>query len=195
MAEENFRTAFAVRYLETLRAVLADLPLVPLGQALEALERAQREGRHVFLAGNGGSAATASHMANDLMKGIATRGRPGIRAIALTDNVPLVTAIANDIGYEEIFARQLAWLGRPDDLLIVISASGNSPNIVRAVETARQIGMTAIGLLGMGGGKVAGMVDIAVVVPSSEYGPIEDAHMVFDHLAMAYLRRQVESDA
>ena len=136
-----------------------------------------------------GSAATASHMASDLVKGVALQGKPGIRAIALADNVPLLTAIANDHSYEEIFARQLAELGQPGDVLIVISASGNSPNILRVVETAREMKMTTVGFLGMGGGKAFEMVDVAVIVPSNEYGPVEDAHMMFDHLATAYLRK------
>jgi D-sedoheptulose 7-phosphate isomerase len=182
------RESFAQKYIDGLCRVLQDIPFPELARALEILERAYVEGRQVFLAGNGGSAATASHTANDLVKGVALAGQTGIRAIALTDNVPLMTAIANDESYAEIFARPLAQFGRPGDILIAISASGNSPNVVRAVEVARQMEMTTIGFLGMGGGKVAKMVDVPVIVKSNDYGPVEDVHMVFDHLSVAYLR-------
>ncbi len=187
MSQSSDREAFARRYIDDLCCVLRDLPLHDLGRALETLEKAFVERRQVFLAGNGGSAATASHMANDLMLGLAKDVGQGFRAIALSDNVPLITAIANDQSYSEIFAWQLAELGQPGDVLFVLSGSGNSANIVRAVEVARQMQIVTIAFLGMGGGKVAKMADVSVIVPSSEYGPIEDVHMAFDHLARAYL--------
>ena len=180
--------AFAQEYLENLCTVLRGVPLNDLALAIEMLEHAYVERRQVFLAGNGGSAATASHMAQDLVKGVAKGSGRGFRAIALSDNVPLITAIANDESYSEVFAGQLAALGQPGDVLIVISGSGNSGNIVRAVEVARQMQITTIAFLGMGGGQVAKMADISVIVPSDEYGPVEDVHMMFDHLIMAYLR-------
>ncbi len=186
--QPNSRIAFAERYTENLCRVIRDLPLHDLAHALETLEQALTEQRQVFIAGNGGSAATASHMANDLMKGVAKGGGPGLRAIALSDNVALITAIANDEDYSEIFASQLAVLGQPGDVLIVFTGSGNSPNIVRAVAVAQQMQITTIGFLGMGGGQVAKMVDVPVIVPSDEYGPIEDVHMMFDHLVTVYLR-------
>lgn len=182
------RIAFAQRYVDNLASVLVDLPWADLARALKTLEKAYAERRQVFLAGNGGSAATASHMANDLMKGVAKKSKPGLRAIALSDNVPLITAIANDESYSEVFARQLGELGRPDDVLIVFSGSGNSANIVRAVEVAQHMYITTIAFLGMGGGQVAKMADVSVIVPSNEYGPIEDVHMLFDHLITAYLQ-------
>ena len=188
MAQGSDRIAFAQRYIDNLCRVLGDLPLSDLARALETLEKALAERRQVFLAGNGGSAATASHMAGDLVKGVAQEGGRGLRAIALSDNVPLITAIANDESYSEVFASQLAALGQPGDVLIVFSGSGNSANIVRAVEVAQQMGITTIAFLGMGGGQVAKMADVSVIVPSAEYGPIEDAHMVLGHLVTAYLR-------
>lgn len=188
MPRNSDRVAFARQYVSGLSCVLRDLPLDDLVCALEALEKAFIERRQVFVAGNGGSAATASHMANDLVKGVAARDRLGFRAIALSDNVPLITAIANDEDYSEVFAGQLAALGQPGDVLIVFSGSGNSANIVRAIELARQQQMTTIAFLGMGGGRVARMADVSVIVPSDDYGPIEDVHMMFDHLVTAYLR-------
>lgn len=188
MSGDTDRLAFARRYIAEVADVLRRLPLEDLARALGMLEVALVEGRYVFLAGNGGSAATASHMANDLLKGVAKDGRRGARAVALSDSVPLITAIANDEDYSEVFAGQLAALGQPGDLLIVLSASGNSPNVLRAVSLAREMRMRTIGLVGMGGGKVAKMCDVAVIVPSDDYGPVEDAHMVFNHLISSYLR-------
>lgn len=182
------RERFSLKYVEILCGVLSDLPLKDLSCALGLLERAFTEGRQVFIAGNGGSAATASHMANDFAKGVAEEGGRGLRAIALSDNVPLITAIANDRGYTEVFAEQLLTLGHPGDVLVVISGSGNSANIVRAVEVAQGMQIRTIALLGMGGGQVAQMADVSVVVPSDDYGPIEDIHMVLDHLITAYMR-------
>jgi D-sedoheptulose 7-phosphate isomerase len=195
MSTAQKRERFAKEHVQALCEVLQALPFADLAKALEVLERAYTERRQVFLAGNGGSAATASHMASDLAKGIAPPGGHGIRAICLSDNVPLLTAVANDIGYSEVFARPLAEYGQRGDILIVISASGNSPNILRAVETAQQMGITTIGFLGMGGGKASSMVDIAVVVPADDYGPVEDVHMVFDHLAMMYLKQLIAANS
>jgi D-sedoheptulose 7-phosphate isomerase len=181
------RERFSFDYIETLCGVLRALPLKGLAHAMLLLERAFIEGRLVFIAGNGGSAATASHMANDLVKGVARVGGRGLRTIALSDNVPLITAIANDKNYDEIFADQLLTLGRPGDVLLVLSGSGNSTNIVRVVQVARKMQITTIALLGMEGGQVAEMTDVSVIVPSDDYGPIEDAHVVLDHLITSYL--------
>jgi D-sedoheptulose 7-phosphate isomerase len=186
------RTAFAKRYVNALARVLAELPFDAVGRAMEALEGAHAEGRRVFVVGNGGSAATASHMANDLVWGLAQLGKPGFRAMALSDNVPLITAIANDRSYAEVFAKQLEALADPGDVVVAISGSGNSPNVVRAVEVARERGMKTIGFLGMGGGKLGKMVDIPIIVPSTDYGPIEDVHMMLDHLLIAYFRECVK---
>lgn len=183
--------AFAQSYFDSLCQVLRSLPLSDLARALEILERAHAEGRQVFLAGNGGSAATASHMASDLMRGAAQSGRRGFRAVALSDNVPLITAIANDEGYQETFAGQLSTLAQPGDLLLIISGSGNSSNVVRAAQVARQMGLGTIAFLGKGGGRLASMVDVAVIVPSDDYGLIEDIHMAFDHMVTAYFRESL----
>lgn len=178
---------FARDYVENLCKVLRALPFADLARAMELLERARAEGRTVFIAGNGGSAATASHMANDLLKGAAAGGQGGLRALALADGVPLLTAIANDASYEEIFSIPLEALARRGDVLVVITGSGNSPNVLRAAAAASRIGMTTVGFLGKGGGRVRDMLDVEVTVPSDDYGPIEDAHMCFDHLITAWL--------
>jgi D-sedoheptulose 7-phosphate isomerase len=186
------RVIFARNYTTNLSKVLGDLPFEAIGKFLHMLEKAYLARRHVFIAGNGGSAATASHMANDLLWGVAQRGRPGFRAIALSDNVPVLTAIANDKSYQDVFSVQLEALGDRDDVLVVITGSGNSPNIVRLVEVAREKGLTTIGFLGFGGGKVAPLVDIPITIPSHDYGPVEDLHMMLDHLCIAHLRAWVD---
>jgi D-sedoheptulose 7-phosphate isomerase len=184
-------SAFAAGYLRNVGATITALSAETVAAALDELRQAHERDAQVFLAGNGGSAATASHMANDFTWGLVQGGRRPLRAIALTDNVPTITAIANDSSYENVFSGQLDALGRPGDLLLAITGSGNSPNIVRAVNTARRLRMRTVALLGRGGGKVRGMVHVAVVVASDDYGPIEDVHMIFDHLATAYLRAQL----
>jgi D-sedoheptulose 7-phosphate isomerase len=182
---------FAKDYLSGLKDILDRLPLKPIDEIIRAIEQARDKGRHIFVIGNGGSAATASHMMNDLCKG--TLGHKGdapwprLRVIALTDNVSLMTAWANDTDYHHIFSEPLKNLAQRSDLLIAISASGNSPNIIVAVEAAKQMGVTIIGLAGFGGGKLSQMADISFVVPSDGYGPVEDVHMILDHIITGYL--------
>lgn len=182
------RIAFAQRYLENLSRVLLETPVEELAQALEIFEQALVKRNQVFVVGNGGSASTASHMVNDFMKGVAKDGGRGLRVICLSDSVAVITAIANDQEYTEIFSGQLAELAQADDVLVVFSGSGNSPNIVRAAIEARKLKMTTVAFLGMGGGRVAQLADVSVVVPSDEYGPVEDVHLAFNHLATSYLR-------
>src|SRR5277367_6366253 len=177
---------FAKEYIHGLKQILDQLPLKPIEEILRAIEQAQTERRQIFVIGNGGSAATASHMMNDLSKG--TLGHKGdapwprLRVIALTDNVSLMTAWANDTDYTHVFSEPLKNLAERGDVLIAISASGNSPNIIAAVETAKQIGVKVIGLAGFTGGKLAKLAEICFVVPSDGYGPVEDVHMILDHI-------------
>src|ERR1017187_3835082 len=187
---------FAKDYLSGLKDVLDRLPLKPIDEIIRAIEQARDEGRQIFVIGNGGSAATASHMMNDLCKG--TLGHKGdapwprLRVIALTDNVSLMTAWANDVDYDRVFSEPLKNLAQRGDLLVAISASGNSPNIIAAVEAAKQLGVRVIGLAGFGGGKLAKMADVSFVVPSDEYGPVEDAHMILDHIITGYLYEKLK---
>lgn len=180
-------------YLTGLKAVLDALPRDALCAIVDMLARAYEEGRQVLVIGNGGSAATASHMACDLQKTIlGTPPRRDVRRfriIALTDSVPLLTAWGNDAGYDTVFAEQLKTVANEGDLLVVITASGNSPNILEAVRIARELGLHTIGLLGFGGGKVKDLLDRAVVVPSDHYGHVEDVHLVLNHLITAYFQQ------
>ena len=175
-------------YLSELKITLDPIDLKAVQQAREWVGEIRSEGRQLFLCGNGGSAATASHLANDLGKG-ASYGRPQasrFRVVALTDNVPWMTALANDVGYEAIFAEQLRNLGQAGDLLIAISGSGNSPNVLNAVQVAREQGMRTIGWCGFGGGKLATAVDLPVVVSSQHMGRVEDVHAIMMHLVCYY---------
>ena len=186
-------------YLADLSAVLAALPRAPLAQITQLLLDTARKGRTVFIFGNGGSAATASHLACDLAKTARTPGQPQVRALALTDNVPLLTAWGNDASYEVIFAEQLRAFVRWRDVVIAISASGNSPNVLAGAVVAREAGAVVVGITGFGGGKLQALCDICLVVPSHDYGPVEDLHMIFVHAITAALkaagRRAVAQEA
>jgi len=188
--------AFAAAYLKYLQAILGALDTAEIGRFIETLLDARERGATIFFIGNGGSAATASHFANDLAVGTNEYDKP-FRALSLTDNLPLITAIGNDFGYEEIFVRQLRILGKKDDLLIAISASGNSPNLLRAFEYAREAGIRTVAITAFDGGKMKLQADQGVHVRTElkEYGPAEDAHMVLDHLVGAYLMRFVRSQS
>jgi len=188
---------FAKTYVQDLKSVLDKLPFDKLDGIVAAIESAHEAGKQIFIIGNGGSAATASHMMNDLCKG--TVGHKGdapwkrFRVIALTDNVPLMTAWANDTDYNHIFSEPLKNLAQRGDVLVAISASGNSPNIIAAVEAAKQLGVQVIGLTGFGGGKLAKMADVSFDVPSDGYGPVEDVHMILDHILTGYLYEKLKA--
>ncbi|MCX6030985.1 MAG: SIS domain-containing protein [Chloroflexi bacterium] len=175
-------------YLAGLGRTLTALPREPLLQILATLRQARTEGRRVFIFGNGGSAATGSHMACDFGKNTVRGGRPRLRVIALNDNMPTFSAYANDEGYDRVFAEPLATLAEAGDVAIAISGSGNSPNVLRAVEVGRGLGLTTIGLTGFAGGKLVNLVDICLVVPSDSMEQVEDAHMVIDHVLTVALR-------
>ncbi len=153
----------------------------------------QARGRVVFVVGNGGSAATASHFACDLSKGTRRDGPPTFHVVSLTDNVPLLTAWANDSGYDRVFSEQLTALARPGDLLVAISASGNSPNVVAAVDAARSCGMAVVGLSGRSGGRLAHLVDVVVNVPSDRIEVVEDAHLIVAHSLCVAVRERLAS--
>lgn len=169
------------RYRDRLEQTFSELPWQEVEEVAALLLGAWRERRHIYILGNGGSAATASHLASDLAKSTILPGQARFRVTALTDNLPLLTAWANDTSYQEVFAQQLANLLEPGDVVIAISASGTSPNVLAAVELAVERGAHTIGFTGSGGGKLSQMVTLAVVVPSSDYGPVEDAHLALGH--------------
>ena len=180
--------AYARGYLRRLAAVLEALDPAAIARAAEAMWQAREAGRRIFFLGNGGSAATASHFANDVGIGTRTGGAP-FKALSLTDNTAVLTCLANDLGYESVFVEQLRLHLEPGDVVVAISASGNSPNVLRAIDLARERGNLTIGLTGFDGGALRERVQIALHVPTErgEYGPVEDAHMVLDHLISSYL--------
>jgi D-sedoheptulose 7-phosphate isomerase len=185
---------FARAYLTYLQSVLQRIDTTEVGRFIETLLKARERGSTVFFIGNGGSAATASHFANDLAIGTNAYDKP-FRALSLTDNVPLITAIGNDFGYDEIFVRQLRVLGKRGDVLVGISASGNSPNLLKAFDYANTAGIATVAITAFDGGKMKGLASqgIHVATGPKEYGPAEDAHMVLDHLIGAYLMRYIKN--
>jgi D-sedoheptulose 7-phosphate isomerase len=182
-------SAFARSYFERLYTLLENLDFSALASVIAAIERAHEQGQTLFLIGNGGSAATASHMAQDLAFGTRRRGGERIRALSLTDNHSYISACANDLGFEQVFVDQLKSLLQPGDVLIAISASGNSPNLVKAIEYARAHGAFTIGFVGFDGGWMKDHCELVVHTPSppNDYGPVEDVHLILDHLIMSYL--------
>jgi D-sedoheptulose 7-phosphate isomerase len=174
------------RYLTSLAETLAAVPREPLRAIEEALWQTYLRDGTIIICGNGGSAATASHFACDLAKWTISGGCRRLRALALTDNVPVMTAWSNDTAYERVFVEQVMSLYRPGDTLVAISGSGNSPNVLRAVEWMASQGAMTIGLTGFDGGKLATLAQIAVVVPSHFMPEVEDVHIAICHsLAVA----------
>jgi len=178
-------------YITSLLGVLEHLSSQDVLRLQDVLFKAWRAERTIFIAGNGGSASTASHFANDLNKGANVANQPRFRAIALSDNVPLITAWANDTSYDRIFLEQMANFLRPGDVFIAFSGSGNSPNIVAAVQWAREAGAITIGLTGGTGGQLRSIVDHCVVVPSTRMEQIEDVHLIVAHGLCTSLRTAI----
>ena len=182
-------------YLVELEAVIRAISRAEVEAVVAALLENWRDRRQVFILGNGGSAATASHMANDLNKFTIVEGQPRFRVMALTDNVPLLTAVGNDLSYADIFVEPLRnWL-QPGDLVIGISASGNSPNVLKAVTYAQAQGARVVGFCGQPGGQLAQLADLKVIIPSTKIGPQEDGHMILDHVISLALREAIRADA
>jgi len=176
-------------YLAETRAALDDPQLVDgIRRLVPLLLKARAEGRTVFFFGNGGSAATSSHMSQDLGKLTILEGKKRFRSVSLTDPLPLILAWANDRAYAEVFAEQVKSQGRAGDLVIGISGSGNSPNVLRALEEARKMGLITVGFIGTGGGKMKPLCDVPIVVASGNMQHIEDLHHILLHLVTAYLR-------
>jgi D-sedoheptulose 7-phosphate isomerase len=175
--------------------MLQAISLPHLETVLRLLEEAYHNGRRNFIMGNGGSAATASHFALDLAKNTIMPGAPRLKAISLTDHVPLITAWSNDTAYEHIFSEQLANMIEPGDVVIGISTSGNSPNVINALNLAKQYRATTVGLLGANGGKMKDMVDAYILAPGQNIEQEEDAHMILAHVITRHMREVVRSYA
>lgn len=189
LSSSTSATDYARRYTEHLSAIMRGLDFDAIGEVIAVFLEARSRGGTIFFCGNGGSAATAAHFANDLGFCASPEGRPPFRALSLTSNTPFITCLANDIGFENVFYWQLKNLMQPGDIVVAISASGNSPNAVKALEYAGQNGGIAVALVGFDGGKLRELAHycVHVVTDKGEYGPVEDVHMVLDHLISTYL--------
>ncbi len=185
---------FIDTYLTELEQVIHTLSRADVRAVADALMDNWRQRKQLFIIGNGGSAATASHMMNDMNKFTLVEGKHRFRCLALTDNVPLMTAVGNDLAYADIFVEPLKNLLQTGDTVIAISASGNSPNIVKAVEYAKTQGAQVIGFCGQPGGKLAQMSDLKIIIPSGRIGQQEDGHMILDHVLSAALLERIRQE-
>src|SRR3989344_428723 len=191
--QNNFRESalrFIDSYFQEVIKCIVLLEKQSIEQMIEMIIQTYRNDRKIYILGNGGSASTASHMACDLGKGTLTKvydqKEKRLHVISLTDNVALMTAYANDLSYDDIFLKQLRNLVERDDVVIAISGSGNTKNVLSAVSYAKKVGAKTIGLTGFNaGGKLAQIVDVSIIVKTSHYGPLEDIHMMIGHLVAA----------
>lgn len=185
------RTSDVTSYFNTVVQVIAQMPLATVDRVVQMLFQAYESNRMIYLFGNGGSAALASHFACDLGKGAANGSGKRFQVLAFTDNVPLMTAWANDARYEDIFAEQLINFVRPADIAFGISGSGKSPNVLKALRVAHNAGAVTIGLTGFQGGDMRSICDLCVVVPSDNMQIIEDLHLSVTHAVFTALRARI----
>jgi D-sedoheptulose 7-phosphate isomerase len=181
-------------YVSAVGATLEQMPCAEVERLVEVLLEASEAGRAIFVFGNGGSAALALHAACDLGKGTCDVARERVRVLSLTDNVPLITAWANDTAYEMVFTEQMKNFIEPGDVAFAISGSGNSPNVLHALRHAREVGAVTVGLTGFEGGKMKALCDVCVVVPSDNMQIIEDLHVMASHGIFTILRSRLAQD-
>lgn len=188
--------AYFNSYVKYLHRLLTTMDMASVDAVVSCFLEARASDKTIFFVGNGGSAATASHFAQDLTEVGRKATVRSFRTMSLTDNVSLITAVANDFGYEKIFTIQMSELFKPGDVLVAISASGNSPNVVEAVKYARELQGVSIGLVGFDGGKLRTLCDhiVHVQTDKGEYGPAEDVHMILDHMITSYLIMRLSAE-
>ena len=186
------KTASVEWYFDEMKAVFDRIDRAPIHAAIDALHGARMDGKQIFIMGNGGSASTASHMVCDLAKNTRHADWPHYKVIGLADNMAIFSAYGNDDGYDNVFRLQLANLLNPGDVVVAISTSGNSPNVLRAVELANERGATVIGMTGFGAGKLGPLVDIHLHVPSDCIEQVEDIHLMLEHLITKALREMTQ---
>lgn len=181
-------------YFQTLTRTIPQLPYASIQQIIAAIMQAFEDDRTIFVFGNGGSAATASHMMCDLSKGtIGASDAPRLKVMAFTDNVPLLTAWANDSGYEHVFSQQVRNFVRPGDVVLAISGSGNSPSIIEALKAARDLGASTLGMAGFKGGEMRALCDVCAVVPSDNIQVVEDLHHSIAHAILLAVRQMLRA--
>ena len=181
---------FPQLYKNELLHAIESIDLEKVGRAIEILSQARADGRRIFVCGNGGSASTASHFATDLVKGASYGRTSRFRILALTDSLPTITAYSNDVGYECVFVEQLKNFAEPGDVVIAISSSGNSPNVLRAVEYGNSMGCRTIALTGREGGRLGPLAQLDIQVAHRHTGRIEDLHMVVLHMIAYYFMEE-----
>ena len=188
---------YSKAYVENLIGFLNALDHDKIAAIAGLFEKIKSNKGRIYFAGNGGSASTCGHFVNDFHAGSLRHGGGGYRLIDLTSNVAALTALANDVGYDEVFSKQLEQVIEAKDALIVISASGNSKNLLKAVEYAKSQGATTVGLLGFDGGQLKLKCDLSLIVSSAQgqYGPVEDVHLIINHLISTYLTFQKKGEA
>jgi D-sedoheptulose 7-phosphate isomerase len=181
-------------YIDEMAKLLRTLDPGPMDAFADCVYQAWRDGRRVFVFGNGGSASTASHYVADFVKTAAVEGQKRLAAFCVNDNLGLLTALGNDISYEETFRYPLATYAHPGDVAVALSCSGNSPNVLQAVRWAREHGLTIVALTGFQGGKLGEMADIHINIPSSNYGLIEDLHLSVNHVVAQALQTRIMAE-
>ena len=172
------------------RIITSDFDM--LATIVQRIIQAKTDGKTVYTAGNGGSAATASHLCNDLLKGCRVNDRDGVKAVCLADSSAIVTCLANDFSYEDIFSVQLKTLATKGDVFVAFSGSGHSPNIISALKTARAIGVETIGFTGRDGGKMKALCDLLLIAPTDSMEQIEDMHLVYEHALICSIKEQLK---
>lgn len=182
--------AFPQLYKNEVLKAIETIDLEKVGQAIEILKQAREEGLRIFVCGNGGSAATASHFACEMAKGASYGKRKRFRIMALTDSMPTITAYSNDVGYECVFVEQLKNFAEPGDVLMAFSGSGNSPNVLRAVEYGNELGCRTIAFTGHDGGKLGPMAELNLQVSAPHIGRSEDVHMIAMHMICYYFMEE-----
>ena len=187
MSTTSNKKVFFESYSKKLQQVLESSDWAPIEELADDIQKCWNEGRRVFLCGNGGSAGNAIHLANDFIYGIAKKTGGGLKAISLSDNSAVITCLANDVGYDHIFSEQLAVQAEEKDLLIVLSGSGNSSNIIHAVEQAKKMHVKSFAILGYNGGICRGIVDVPIHFPINDMQIAEDLQIIVGHMLMQWL--------
>lgn len=194
--ENSLQTEYFKRYGQYVQKLISEIDVEALKRAVDCFLEARRNNKTIYFAGNGGSASTASHFAQDMGEvGRKIRGK-GFRTRSINDNVSALTAISNDYSYDNVFSLQIQYSFDPGDVLVVISASGNSPNVIKAAELAKEKGGSAVALVGFDGGRLAQICDHVIHVKSKkgEYGPVEDLHLVLNHMIVSYLMMELKKE-
>ena len=187
MKNPNDAIEYFSEYSKRLQTILVDSEWTAVKQLAEDIQICWQEDRRVFLCGNGGSAGNAIHLANDFLYGIAKQSGGGLKVLSLSDNPAVITCLANDLGYDQIFSEQLAVQAKKGDLLIALSGSGNSPNIIRVIEQAKVMGVKSYAILGFTGGKCKKLVDVPIHFPINDMQIAEDLQIVVGHMLMQWL--------